>query len=125
MNFDIMLDAGSPTFAEELRAALGLSPGAQLTITTPQFERTDGRVIGYFPRTVQEFDALKKLSHKSLMTIGCCLWDEGHYLYPKEWYWNIPTGYVVTDIFDSEEPFVPGTTDDDIRFGCLSYGFKV
>ena len=29
------------------------------------------------------------------------------------------------DIFGEEEAFVPGETDDDIRFGCLAFGFCV
>jgi len=29
----------------------------------------------------------------------------------------------VVDIFGEKEKFIKGVTDDDIRFGCLSYGF--
>lgn len=123
MKFEVMLDANAPDFAEQLRNALGLQPGDTLEIATPQFERTDGRVIGYFPRTVEEFDALKKLEDHALRAIGCRVWEEGHYLYPKEWYYNIPNEYPVVDIFGDTELFVPGVTDDDIRFGCLAYGF--
>lgn len=125
MKFDLMLDATDPDFANQLKAALGVQDGDTVVISTPQFDRTDGCVITYFPRTVAEFDALKELPHDTLKKIGLGVWAEGHYLYPKEWYWNIPAGYMVDVISDETEPFVPGETDDDIRFGYLAYGFKV
>ena len=125
MKFDLMLDATDINFANQLKAALGVQDGDTVVIATPQFNRTDGKIVLYFPRTVAEFDALKVLPHDTLEKIGLGLWEEGHYLYPKEWYWNIPAGYMVDVISDKTEPFVPGETDDDIRFGCLAYGFKV
>lgn len=124
MKFDVMLDASDPSFVDQLKAAMGLERGDTIQIVTPQFNRIDGRVISYFPRTVEEFDALKKLDDKALRAIGCGVWDEGHYLFPHEWYWNIPNGYLVVDINDEIEAFVPGQTDDDKRFGCLAFGFK-
>jgi hypothetical protein len=60
--FDVILDASDKDFAEKLVAALGLQPGETVEFITPQFERTDGRVIKYFPKTVREFEALKGLS---------------------------------------------------------------
>jgi len=124
MKFDLMLDLNDADFAGQLKEALGLSDGDEVQLITPQFDRADGRIIAYFPRTVAEFDALKKLDDHALKAIGCGLWDEGHWLYPHEWYWNIPNGYIVTDINGDEEPFVPGQSDDDKRFGCLAFGFK-
>ena len=50
--------------------------------------------------------------------------DEDVLLFPCEWYDVIPTGYMVTDIFGEAEPFIPGKTDDDKRFGCLSFGIR-
>lgn len=123
MKFDLMLDASDVDFIEQLKSALGVKNGDTLEIITPQFERVDGRVIQYFPRSVAEFDALKLMSDSALEAVGCGVWDEGHWLYPKEWYWNIPNGYEVTDICGETEIFVPGKTDDDIRFGCLAFGF--
>ena len=43
-------------------------------------------------------------------------------LFPGEWYRHIPSGYEVVDIMFQKEPFCLGETDDDIRYGCLSYG---
>lgn len=123
-HFDVMLDVGAVDFKEKLLDALGVTSFDQVTFSTPQFDRTDGIVVSYFPRTIEEFDALKKLPDESLRSIGCGLWDDGHWLYPASWYWNIPVGYLVTDINDNTEPFMPGKTDDDRRFGMLAYGFK-
>jgi hypothetical protein len=50
--------------------------------------------------------------------------DEEVILIPGEWYRLIPDGFMVTDIFGITEPFIKGETDDDIRFGCLSYGIR-
>ena len=125
MKVDIMLDASAPDFKEQLLEALGVKEGDSITFCTPQFERTDGVTITYFPRTFEEFNALKKLPHATLMKLGLGLWEEGHYLYPKEWYWNIPTGYEVLSINGEVEKFVPGKTDDDMRVGMLAYGFRL
>lgn len=125
--FDVMLDASSETFVEDLRKALGLQPGEALQIVTPQFTRTDGRKIVYAPRTEREYDALKLMDPQHLREIGCQIWDKEngrtHWLYPSEWYPFIPNGYAITDINGHTEPFQKGVTDDDIRFGALAYGF--
>ena len=96
----------------------------KIHIVTPQFERTDGVQPVHPEGGAWWFDQLKGLPHETLKAIGMGLWEEGHYLYPKEWYEFIPAGYMVTDIFGDNERFVPGETDDDIRFGCLPYGFR-
>lgn len=125
--FDVILDMASPTFAADLEKALGLKPSEKLEIVTPQFTRTDGRLVTYRPRTVREFDALKLMDEQSLKDAGCGIWNkEGgktHWLYPHEWYDFIPDGYEITDICGNVEPFEKGKTDDDIRYGCLAYGF--
>jgi hypothetical protein len=125
--FDVVLDASDKDFAEKLTAALGLQPGEQIEFITPQFERVDGRTINYFPKTVREFDALKGLSETYLRNMGCGVWEktdkEIHFLYPKEWYEFIPENYEIISISGDVEQFKKGETDDDIRYGCLAYGF--
>lgn len=125
--FDVILGANSESFAADLKKALRLKDGETLEIMTPQFTRTDGRKITYAPRTEREYDALKLMDPQNLKDIGCQMWDKTggqiHWLYPYEWYPFIPNGYVVTDIMGGTEPFVKGKTDDDIRFGALSFGF--
>ena len=37
---------------------------------------------------------------------------------------TIPNGYEIFDINGDTEFFEKGKTDDDIRGGCLAYGFK-
>jgi len=95
-----------------------------LNIVTPQFKRTDGTLPIPAKNTTEFFDWVKTLDHKSLIEIGLRLWDEGHYLYPSEWYDYIPNGYTITDIEGVNGPFMHGVTDDDIRYGMLAYGFK-
>lgn len=106
-----------------IRTAIGVGPYDEVECVTPQFTRTDGRQIVYFPHTTIEFNRLKNLDKSTLKEMGLGAWDEsGLMLFPGEWYHHIPEGYMVTDIFGKEEPFVPGKTDDDIRFGCLAVG---
>ena len=125
--FDVVLYADNENFIEQLTTAIGLKPGETLNIITPQFKRIDGRVIAYFPNTPEEYAALPKLPPSTLKKIGCGIWnDEGgkrHWLFPAEWYPHIPAGTPVVDINGETEAFNPGVTDNDIRFGCLAYGF--
>jgi hypothetical protein len=95
-----------------------------IEIITPQFQRTDGIKPVIPESNTAWFDKLKELPHETLKAIGMGLWKEGYYLFPKEWYSFIPAGYIVTDINGDDEAFIPNVTDDNIRFGCLSYGFK-
>ena len=82
-----------------------------------------GEVIGYFPRTVEEFDALKKLDDHALRAIGCGFWDEGHYLYPKRVVLQQQTGIRLWIYSGTLNCLFLEFTDNDIRFGCLAYGF--
>jgi hypothetical protein len=59
--------------------------------------------------------------------MGCGVWEKTdssiHFLYPKEWYDLIPENYEIVCISGEVEHFKKGVTDDDIRFGCIAYGF--
>lgn len=106
-----------------IRTAIGVGPYDEVECVTPQFTRTDGKQIVYFPHTVLEFNRLKTLDKATLKEIGLGAWDEsGLMLFPGEWYHHIPAGYMVTCIDGTESPWEPGVSDDDIRFGCLAYG---
>lgn len=50
--------------------------------------------------------------------------DEDVIMFPGEWYNAIPNGFMVTGLFGESYPFEKGKSDDDIRFGCLPYGFR-
>ena len=123
--FDEILNINDPDFSEKFIKAIGLKPGETLQIVTPQFERTDG-VIPCLPNDCWE--AVASLDAQSLREIGCLPWDEpdenGKQLmvFPYQWYNFIPNGYEITDIFGNEETFEKGKTDDDRRYGCLSFG---
>lgn len=123
-NVKVFLMGHIPEDAEEIvKETIGLRKEDKLEIITPQFDRTDGIVISYFPRTVEEFDGLKTISDAGLRAIGCQKFDDKLWLYPAEWYWNIPNGYKIMCLDGCEEMFVPGKTDDDKRFGALAFGF--
>ena len=125
--FDVLLDASDPDFEKKLMEAIGVKPGDSVQFITPQFQRTDGLTVTYFPQTVDEFSCLYMFSEETLKKLGCQKWDgncdEIHWLFPKEWYSCIPDGLEVVDINGDVEIFKRGETDDDIRFGCLPYGF--
>ena len=127
IKFDVTLSMDDPNFIDLLANALGIDKGDDIEIMTPQFERTDGREIKYFPKTMREFEAIKNLPEDELKKIGCQVWDrekgEVHWLFPKEWYTCIPNGLSIVDINGVAESFKQGVTDDDIRFGALPYGF--
>lgn len=119
--FDEILHMDDPNFAEKFAAAIGLQPGEALEVSTPQFERTDG--LKPAPSADVLFSGLAGLPKESLKKIGMQAWGEyGLWLFPYQWYPAIPRGLLVTDIFGNEEEFIPGVTDDDMRFGALSFG---
>ncbi|HWP03073.1 MAG TPA: hypothetical protein VNL96_06430 [Gemmatimonadaceae bacterium] len=110
--------------AAKIREVLGASETEPITVYAPPHRsRGDGTEVTYFPLTLEEFEGLRRLPQSRLKELGLRPWDEsGLMLFPVEWYPLIPAGFEVTDIFGEREPFVPGQTDDDCRFGVLAYG---
>jgi hypothetical protein len=127
---------------DELIKELGIKPGDKIQIMTPQFERDYELEIKFTPQDESELKALiETASIEILKKMGVCVWSsykqcvednepdiylkpgEIHYLFPEEWYDHIPNGFEIVDIFGTKEKFTKGETDDDIRFGCLSFGF--
>lgn len=120
-----VLSTDDPDFPEQLREALGVKPGDTVQIITPQFERTDGLQV---PKPLMDFSKLPQLATETLKAIGCQKWDEADsgsvlWLFPAEWYEHIPDGTPIVSISGEHETFKRGETDDDRRFGALSYGF--
>jgi len=122
-----MLSMDSPTFANDLAAALGIDPGESIQIMTPQFDRTDGIQVPVPMFSPNQWANLYRMEETTLRELGIGIWDKNdegtHYLFPKEWYGIIPNGLMVKMIDGEEIPFEPGVTDDDSRFGCLAFGF--
>lgn len=122
-----ILSMDSPTFAEDLAAALGIAPGDKIEFVTPQFERTDGVTVPMPMFSPNQWAALPRMEDETLKALGIGVWDKTdkgtHYLFPKEWYGIIPKGLMVKFIDGMESPFEPGVTYDDYRFGCLAFGF--
>jgi hypothetical protein len=127
MTYDFLLDMSSPTFADDLREAIGVKPGETLQIMTPQFEREDGLVV---PVPLLDFNRIAEFSDETLKAIGCRAWDEPDqngdvlWLFPYQWYNHIPDGLMVHGISNDFYAFKRGETDDDMRYGVLAYGFK-
>jgi hypothetical protein len=121
-----MLDINSPSFGAELRAAIGAGADEPIAFTTPQFTREDGKVVPAPDKNIN-WGELPKKAEKELLDLGLRPWDDNEkgtlWLYPGEWYSSIPKGHPIVDISGEEELFEPGRTDDDIRYGCLAYGF--
>jgi hypothetical protein len=121
-----VLDMDSPTFIDDLANAIGLQPGEELEIVTPQFDRTDG-VQAPLLVDFNDWKSLHKTDEATLIALGFGVWDETekgkHWLFPKEWYDTIPDGYPITYISGEESTFRRGETDDDYRYGCLAFGF--
>jgi hypothetical protein len=115
-----------PTFMEDFAKAIGLQPGEKIEIITPQFERTDSVQV---PQSVDfsDWESLPTMSKETLQELGLGIWnadnEKTHWLFPKEWYSIIPNGLMVTCIDGDQESFERGVTDDDYRFGMLSFGF--
>jgi len=120
----VVLDMNKPDFMPKFMDAGGFKTRDNITIITPQFQRDDGLKITEFPKTVEEFDALRYLYDEDLQKLGLQKWDDnGHWLFPYQWYDNIPNGYPIVSISGETELFIKGETDDDMRFGALAYGF--
>ena len=122
-----ILALDSPTFAEDFAKAIGLQPGEKLEIVTPQFERTDGMQVPVPDMSVDDFRQLATRDEAALKAMGLGIWhrdDKGiHWLFPAEWYSRIPDGLEIVSISGEVEVFKRGKTDDDRRFGMLSFGF--
>lgn len=131
-----------------LAEEIGIKPGDRIEIMTPQFERDWPLEIDFIPKDEAELKVLiESTPQKVLLRMGVCIWatfesekedrDKGesmvgeqylkpgeiHYLLPGEWYDSIPEGFELIDIGGEKEIFQKGKTDNDIRFGCLAYGF--
>lgn len=108
---------------ELVREAIGAGPDEEISITTPQFTRLPAQPApAGAPSTIEDWEALRGMTKIALQEMGFGNWDGRLMLFPGEWYSHIPVCFEVEDIFGEVERFIPGRTDNDIRFGCLPYG---
>lgn len=115
--------AGDNELAAEIRRRIGAGPNEKVEVATPEFDRpAHFPKPGQPPHTTEQWWALHTMTKKQLLEMGCLNWDGRTMLFPAEWYDHIPKGFIVLDINDTYEKFEPGKTDNDRRFGCLSYG---
>ena len=122
-----ILSIDSPTFVDDFNKALEIKPGEKVSVSGPQFERTDGVQVPVPDFKLADWEALPTRDEATLKALGFGVWEKSkyqtHWLYPKEWYAIIPNGLAIVQIDGSSETFERGKTDDDYRFGCLSFGF--
>ena len=101
---------------------------SRINIIGPQFERADGVVPCLVGQTT--FSLLAEMTAPQREALGMLRWDEPDehgnclWLFPKEWFWSVPTGFFVESISGEKRAFLPGTADDDRRFGVLSFGIR-
>lgn len=77
-------------------------------------------------RTIIDFEKLiKESTVDQLKSNGFKMWDEDIILIPGTMYDDIPEGMELVSINNEKKIFKRGITDNDIRFGCLAYGFNV
>ena len=120
-------------FVEVLTKVLGIKKGDVINIRTPHFKRSSKEnPVTYFPADEKEFDDLKHAPYEVLKTYGIRKFDKirkGHlkgeilYLYPGEWFHYIPENYEVISLDGKRLNFDSRSFCDDIRYGCLAYGF--
>ena len=60
---------------------------------------------------------------KSIELSLCEMDPPGLYLFPEKWYYMIPNGTVITNIFSEKSVFKAGKTDRESRAGILPFGF--
>lgn len=98
----------------------------EIKIYMPQFDRTDNVIVT--PAELEDFQKLHTYSEEELRDFGLQKWDEPDkdgnvlWLFPAEWYDSIPDGLEIVDVFGEKSTFKSGATDNDRRFGALSYG---
>jgi hypothetical protein len=120
------------------RAPVAVHGEEVVSCWTTNFVRPPGSPLGEPPADRAGWDRLASLPSGELAALGLRRFgrEEGPdgeekpggrmlWVFPVEWYPRIPAGLPVVDIFFRVEPFEPGVTDDDYRFGCLSYGVLV
>jgi len=107
---------------------------SKIEIVTPQFERPAGEPPpAKVPNGKAGFDVLSRLPKEDLLKLGMRQWgrqEDGKgkkfgpmlWLFPGEWYDDIPDGYPIVSISFKKVKFQKGKTDNDIRFGCLAFG---
>jgi len=110
-----------------LMSILGIEQGDEVHITTPQFERLDGRIVWYTPLTLSELKGMRNAPDWVLWELGLQVWEKTseytHWLYPADWYDYLPDGLDILTVNNTEKVFKHGETSSDRRCGALGYGF--
>lgn len=89
----------------------------------PHFQRPDGRYIDYEPDE-KLLETLPVLKDDVLEGLGLQPWDEDRqvWLFPVEWYEDIPEGFEIITINDEVKEFDRDEDTKEARFGALPFG---
>jgi hypothetical protein len=113
-----LLDLDDPEAKEEV----------EIELIKPQFERADGvNALDVSAWDIDDFRRLRHADDERLLAVGMRPWgaDKDLWLFPHEWFDDIPEGLEVTTISDETKEFHPDEFNRDIRMGVLSFGLEV
>lgn len=112
--------------AAAIRKAIGASDTEPVAFATRDVNRRKGwPPVQKAPAGFAEFTHLFEMTGEQLRQLGCGNWDGGLFLFPQEWYPDIPEGFPVETINGKIVKFVPGKTDNDVGVGMLAYGVRI
>ena len=118
-------DPGYNGLPKVIRDAIGAEPDEEVGVTGPIFERKNDDEPFFFPRSVEDVEALKDAPPSFLEMQGMRRWKEREdgvvWLFPEEWRDVLPVGVEVVTIMDTRVQYHPDNFRD-IRFGCLACG---
>ncbi len=78
--------------------------------------------------SIEVYDESIGLTKDDLWSLGLRFWsmEEGTekelWLFPHSYYEHIPVGFPIVFMGFKKGEFMPGATDRDLRFGCLTFG---
>ena len=91
----------------------------------PEFDRPSGSPAPRNPPTTPaEWEKLRERPRRELEAMGFQAWDENLLLFPREWYFHIPEGFVCENIFGKVVRFSRADFPKDARYGALAYGLR-
>jgi len=103
----------------------------KIEFITPQFNRSPTYPAPPSCPSGQTMETFRTMAPGLLREHGLAPWDEPDehgdvlWLFPAEWYDDIPEGFLITDIDGNDEVFESGVTDNDRRMGYLAFGMLI
>jgi hypothetical protein len=95
-----------------------------IRVVTPQFERVDDVEPRPAPAEREDWESLRDLEEQELSDLGLQQWSEDLWLFPFEWYDDVPNDLVIESINGERGEWGSLETSRDKRFGALAYGVR-